>query len=189
MLAAIRRLHFSLVARAVRYFRAREIVKSLLPLHAQELRETQPNMWAMKKSQHAKEIAAVKAGNFTIVDRRSWQYPYIPEALHRLNQPILKNTPYNLRRFSETPIPRRALNLVKNALLSLRWRISIDEDEDQDDQEQLKNAKIATYCLKHPNLQDSYRTLFEAVYEDFLLGGYGTMEPQVTPDFRRPIKL
>lgn len=187
----LKSLHDTLMARTVRYFRAREIVKVLRPLHAQELAETQPHLWVQKKSQHAKEIAAVKSGQFSIVDRRSWQYPYIPEALHRLNQPILKNTPYNLRRFSETPIPRRAVNLVKNALLSLRWRVSVDEDSgyDADDPELLKNVKIAEYCLKHPNLQDSYRTLFEAVFEDFLMGGYGTLEPQLTPDYRRPIKL
>lgn len=187
---ALQRLHTNLQATAARYFRAREVIKVLRITHAQELADTPVNMWAVKKTEQAKDIAAVKSGQFSIIDRRSWQYPYIPEALHRLNQPILKNTPYNLRRFSETPIPRRALNLVKNAILSLKWRVSIDEENyDKDDPDLLKNAKIAEYCLKHPNLADSYRTLFEAVIEDFLLGGYGTIEPQLTPDYRRPIKF
>lgn len=188
--AGLRGLHQTLVARAVRYFRAREIVKVLAPLHSRELSETPVNQWVQKKSEQAKEIAAVKSGQFSIVDRRSWQYPYIPEALHRLNQPILKNTPYNLRRFSETPIPRRAVNLVKNALLGLRWRVTIDEENyDDEDRELLKKVKIAEDCLKKPNLQDSYRTLFEAVIEDFLMGGYGCIEPQLTPDYRRPVKM
>jgi len=105
------------------------------------------------------------------------------------NQPILKNTPYNLRRFSETPIPRKAINLIKDGLLSLRWQIVPDEDADQTDPELLKQCQIATYCLKHPNNTDSYRTLMEAVAEDFIIGGYGTIEPQLTPDYRRPVKL
>lgn len=187
---SLRSLHQSLVARAVRYFRANEVIRVLKPLHASELAQTPVNMWVQKKAEQAKEIAAVKSGQFTIVDRRSWQYPYIPEALHRLNQPILKNTPYNLRRFSETPIPRRATNLVKNSVLSLRWRVTVDEENyDPEDPQLLKNAKIAEYCLQHPNLVDSYRTLIEAVCEDFIMGGYGCMEPQLTPDARRPIKL
>lgn len=94
-----------------------------------------------------------------------------------------------LRRFTETPIPRRALNLIKNALLSLKWRVSIDDEFDDQDPELLKKVKIAEYCLMHPNLVDSWRTLMEAVVEDFLVGGYGTMEPQITPDYRRPVKL
>lgn len=99
------------------------------------------------------------------------------------------NTPYNLRRFTETPIPRRALNLVKNALLSLKWKVTIDDKYDDSDPELLKKVEIAEDCLMHPNLQDSWRTLMEAVIEDFLVGGYGTIEPQITPDYRRPIKL
>jgi hypothetical protein len=189
LFSGLRGLHDTLVARAVRYFRAREVVKVLQPLHSKELAETPVNQWVQKKAEQAKEIAAVKSGQFSIVDRRSWQYPYIPEALHRLNQPILKNTPYNLRRFSETPIPRRAVNLIKNALLGLKWKVSISDDYDDEDPELLKKVKIAEYCLEHPNLQDSYRTLFEAVIEDFLMGGYGCIEPQLTPDYRRPIKM
>jgi hypothetical protein len=187
--SALVQIHTNLKARALRYFRAREVVKVLAITHASELANTPTNMWAVKKAEHSREIAAVKSGQFPIVDRRSWQYPYIPEALHRLNQPILKNTPYNLRRFSETPIPRRAINLIKNALLSLKWRVTIDEEFDEEDPDLLKKVKIAEYCLLHPNLTDSWRTLMEAVVEDFLIGGYGAMEPQLTPDYRRPIKL
>ncbi len=185
----ILRIHRNLQAQALRYWRAREVVKVLRTTHARELAETPVNQWVQKKSEQAKEIAAVRQGQFNIVDRRSWAFPYIPEALHRLNQPILKNTPYNLRRFTETPIPRRALNLVKNALLSLKWRVVIDDEFEEDDPDLLKNVEIAEYCLDNPNLQDSWRTLMEAVIEDFLIGGYGSIEPQLTPDYRRPVKM
>lgn len=186
---SLKKIHQDLKARVLRYWRAREVVKVLRMTHATELSNTPVNMWVVKKAQHAAEIASVRAGKFDIIDRRSWAYPYIPEALHRLNQPILKNTPYNLRRFTETPIPRRALNLVKNALVALKWRISIEEKSDQDDEDLLKEVEVATECLEKPNLQDSWRTLMEAVVEDFLIGGYGTIEPQLTPDYRRPMKF
>jgi hypothetical protein len=185
-------VHTNIKAAVVRWFRAREVVKVMRVDHAQQLAEcyrTNPTNAVLLKAQQSREIAAVKSGQFGIIDRRSWQFPYIPEALHRLNQPILKNTPYNLRRFSETPIPRKAINLIKDGLLSLRWRVSPDEGQDQEDPELLKECEIATYCLKNPNNQDSYRTFMEAVAEDFIIGGYGTIEPQLTPDYRRPFKM
>lgn len=189
MLASLRKIHLELQSRAARFWRAREVVKVLSTIHAKELAETPVNQWAVTKRNHAKEIAAVKAGQFNIVDRRSWQYPYIPEALHRLNQPILKNTPYNIRRFTETPIPRRALNLVKDAIVGLKWKIVIDDKHDQDDPELLKHKDIAEYVFSHPNNVDTYRTLMEAVVEDYLTGGYGCIEPQLTPDYKRPMKM
>jgi len=48
-------------------------------IHAQELAQTPVNMWVQKKSEQAKEIQAVKAGQFPIIGRRSWAFPYVPE--------------------------------------------------------------------------------------------------------------
>jgi hypothetical protein len=192
MWTKLRFLHTQLKAKAARWFRARAVIKVLRVAHAQEMADvlrTNPTNSVVLQSRHSQEIASVKAGQFGVIDRRSWQFPYIPEALHRLNQPILKNTPYNLRRFSETPIPRRAINIIKDGLLSLRWQITPDENQDQTDPELLKQCETATYCLKNPNSQDSYRTFIEAVAEDFVIGGYGTIEPQLTPDYRRPFKM
>lgn len=189
MLATLRRLHSDLRAALTRYFRAREVVSVLKQNHVRELAETPVMMWAVKKAEHAKEIASVKAGNFDIIDRRSIAFPYVPQAVNRLHLPIMKNTPWNLRRFSETPIPRRAINLIKNGVLSLDWRVKAGEDYDENDPDILKRIKIAQYSLHHPNNTDSWRTLIEAVVEDFLIGGYGTIEPQLTPHYERPFKL
>ena len=34
-----------------------------------------------------------------------------------------KPTPYNLRRFAETPIARKAINTVKDRVAGMRWRV------------------------------------------------------------------
>jgi hypothetical protein len=34
-----------------------------------------------------------------------------------------KSTPINLRRFSETPVARRAINAIKDRIAGMRWRV------------------------------------------------------------------
>lgn len=191
ILDAIRQFHRDLKAKAARHYRTSEIVRVLSRSHEQELAATPGEQWALVKSRQANEIQAVRDGKFDVIDRRTWQFPYLPEALHRLNQPILKNTPYNLRRFSETPIPRRAINLIKNAILELKWQVEvIPELEDEGaPQERAKRIRIATDCFKRPNNVDSFRTFTEAVLEDIILGGYGCFEPRMTPYYKRPWKM
>ena len=98
--------------------------------------------------------------------------------------------PTIFRRFSETPIPRRAINLIKNAVLSLKWEIApTTEDDVADDPERELRINIATTSLKRPNNIDSFRDLMEAFLEDLILGGYGTLEPRLTPYYARPFKV
>lgn len=179
-------------ARAAKYLVTREVVKVLQLTHAQELATTPRNDWAIVRQRQVEEIKAVQSGQqFDIVDRRSWAFPYLPEALHRLNQPILKNTPYNLRRFSETPIPRRAMNLVKNAVLSFKWQIKPTKDfVDDVDPDREQRIRIATETLKRPNeAGESFRDLFEQGLEDFLINGAACFEHRITPFFKRPTKF
>lgn len=185
----LKQLHRDFKAAVAKHIRTQEITKVLSSAHIQELATTPGEQWALVKSRQAKEIQAVRDGKFDIVDRRSWQYPYLPEALHRLNQPILKNTPYNLRRFSETPVPRRAINLIKNTILSLDWVIEPTKENVRITPEMKKRIDIATDCLEHPNNVDSWWTMAEAVIEDIIVGGYGVMEPRLTPFYKRPFKL
>jgi|SRR5580765_5123533 len=190
-LLAILSLRSNLRAATAQYLVTRRVAKVLELTHAQELMVAPRNEWPMIRAKQVEEIKAVRDGQqFDIVDRRSWSYPYLPEALHRLNQPILKNTPYNLRRFSETPVPRRAINLIKNAILSLKWEVStIDSDANDDDPDVEKRIQIASELLKRPNNIDSFRELMEAFIEDMLIGGYGTLEPRMTPYPERPVKI
>jgi len=182
-------------AAAAKYYVNREILKKLEIVHAQEVLDTPRNELALVRQKQIAEIQAVKGGQmFDIVDRRSWPYPYLPEALHRLNQPVLKNTPYNLRRFSETPIPRRAINLVKNSVLSFHWEIKAKQEFEKQSDPEIKadreqRIKIATETLKKPNdTGESDRDYFEAMLEDFLTVGAGCSEFRLTPDVERPFK-
>lgn len=185
----IRQWHSNVKARVANYLAVRYTTKVLRLTHAAELVQYPRNEWPLIVKRQQEEIRAVASGQMDIIDRRSWAYPYLPEALHRLNQPILKNTPYNLRRFSETPIARRAINLIKNAILSRDWEIVPMKDAEGDNPETELRIQILEEGLTRPNNTDSWRDLMEAVIEDFLIGGYGCIEPRLTPYYKRPFKL
>lgn len=184
-------LRSNVQAAVANYLVHRQVANVLKLTHAQELMTAPRNEWPMIRAKQVAEIKAVQSGQgFDIVDRRSWAYPYLPEALHRLNQPILKNTPYMIRRFSETPIPRRAINLIKNAILSLKWKVQPSEGMDEEITPEMQlRIKILTESLKRPNNTDSFRELMEAAVEDLLIGGYMTLEPRMTPYYKRPFKV
>lgn len=190
LLELIKAVHNDFVASVSKRLRTKEVVRVLSLAHAKELSETPIENWNIKIQEQKDQIAAVMAGKLDIVDRRSWQFPYLPESLHRLNVPILKNTPYNLRRFAETPIPRRAINLIKNSIImSLRWEIRPVTEVNDLTPEIEKRIRIATEVLTHPNRQDSFRSFWEQVIEDIIMGGYGAIEPRLTPDYKRPLLL
>jgi hypothetical protein len=186
----IKDLHHDFKNSLVKRLRTREVVRVLSVAHAAELKETPIELWQTKIAEHKQQIQAVMAGKLDIVNRRSWAYPYLPESLHRLNQPILKSTPYNLRRFSETPIPRRAINLIKNSvIMTLPWEIRPVAEVDDVTPDIEKRIRIATHVFKHPNQSDSFRTFSEKVVEDIIVGAYGCFEPRITPDPKRPILM
>ena len=189
LVSLFRSLRSDLQFAVSKYLTERQVIEVLKLTHAQELMAYPRNEWPLVRSKQLEEIQAVAQGKpFDIVDRRSWAFPYLPEALHRLNQPILKNTPYNIRRFSETPIPRRAINLIKNAVLSLRWQVQPTGGEDDLNPERELRINIAEESLKRPNNTESFREWMEAVIEDFLLNGAGCFEPRMTPYYQRPFK-
>lgn len=176
-------------AKKVKQFRTEEIAKTLSIAHAVELSNTPGEMWPVTKERQSREIAAVRDGNITIVDRRSWQFPYLPSSISRIRQPILKMTPFNIRRFAKSPIPRRALNLIKNAVLSLEWDIlpikGTFSNSDPDTKSRIEAAKKS---FNTPNGTDSFQSFMEQNLEDFILLGASSIEPQLTPDPARPFK-
>jgi phage portal protein BeeE len=112
-------------------------------------------------------------------------YPGVPGG-----RALPKVTPANLRRFAETPVARRAINVIKDRVASLDWQVRLKRDvvagsvENAD--EKLRALRGA---LEQPNGSDSFRTLLEQVLEDALVGGFGAVEMELTGEARRPFQL
>ena len=101
-----------------------------------------------------------------------------------------KPTPANLRKFAETPVVRRAINLIKDRVASMDWQVRLKRDHDPEKVAfAAKRAKILRQSLEFPNASDSLRTLLEQVIEDALVGGFGAMEMELTGDPAKPVEL
>jgi len=134
------------------------------------------------------------AGDATIGERKtailpSILNPYNPAG--RAGQDALpKPTAANLRKFAETPVVRRAINVVKDKVASMDWQVRVRRGytgalvEDAD-----ARIKVLRRCLEEPNTSDSFRVLWEQVLEDLLVGGFGAVEMEGTDDPERPFHL
>ncbi len=104
--------------------------------------------------------------------------------------PLPKMTPGSLRRFAEMPVARRAINVIKDRVASLRWEVrlkaSVAPGSVEDGEERLRALRVA---LEEPNNTDSFRELLEQVIEDALVGGAGAVEMELTGDPQRPFSL
>ena len=103
---------------------------------------------------------------------------------------VPKPTAANLRRFAETPVARRAINLVKDRVASMDWQVRVRRGytaaEVPDAEARMQALRLA---LEEPNAGDSFRTLIEQVLEDTLVGGFGAAEIRATDDPARPFEL
>jgi phage portal protein BeeE len=101
-----------------------------------------------------------------------------------------KPTPANLRRFAETPVVRRAINLIKDRVASMDWQVRLKRDHDPDKVAFAgRRARVLRRSLEFPNASDSFRTLIEQAIEDALVGGFGAIEMELTGDPARPFEL
>jgi hypothetical protein len=101
-----------------------------------------------------------------------------------------KPTPANLRKFAETPVVRRAINLIKDRVASMDWQVRLKRDQDPEKVAFAgKRARILRRSLEFPNPSDSFRTLIEQVIEDALVGGFGAIEMELTGDAAKPFEL
>ena len=88
-----------------------------------------------------------------------------------------KATPANLRRFAETPVARRAINVIKDRIAGMRWRIQARSGRSLEQiPDGLVRAQILTENFQAPNPDDSFRSLLEQVLEDVIVGGFGAIE-------------
>lgn len=97
----------------------------------------------------------------------------------------IKPTPRHLRNFSRNVYARRAINAVKNPIALLEWEVK-PKNGVQITPELAAQIETATYCLEHPNADDSFRTWVEQVVED-VMHGAGASEIQTTGDPLRPL--
>jgi len=99
-----------------------------------------------------------------------------------------KPTAANLRRFAETPVARRAINIVKDRIASMDWQIRLKRDA-TNGTITTEDLRLLRKTLAAPNPGDSFRTLIEQVLEDVIVGGFGAMEMEVTGDADSPFRL
>jgi len=114
--------------------------------------------------------------------RRTSALPSIFNSYGPLTEAMPKATPYNLRRFSETPIARRAINCIKDRIAGMRWRIQPRQGYSLDTiPNGAERVRILTSNFEMPNPDDSFRSLAEQVLEDIVVGGFGAIEVQSNP--------
>jgi HK97 family phage portal protein len=122
--------------------------------------------------------------------RRTAALPSIFNSYGPLNDAMPKPTSYNLRRFSETPVARRAINCIKDRIAGMRWRVQPRQGYSLEAiPEGGARVRILTDNFDAPNPDDSFRSLAEQVLEDIIVGGFGALEVQASGDPSRPVVL
>ncbi len=133
------------------------------------------------------------AGDATKGERKTVMLPSIlsPYGQNRAGQNTTpKPTAANLRKFAETPVARRAINVVKDKIASMDWKIKLRRGYSNVDVPDAETRmQILRRCLEEPNVSDSFRTVFEQVLEDVLVGGFGAVEMEATGEELRPFHL
>lgn len=110
---------------------------------------------------------------------------YLPRGLSTREKTMSKE---RIRKFAKTPYCRRAINIIKNSVLSLPW--VVEKKNINTDNELLDNQiKIIENCLSNPNNSDTYRSLIGTAIEDILTGDCGAIEVCMSSDMQRPIWL
>ena len=127
------------------------------------------------------------AGDATMGERKTAMLPSILTPYHpagRGGQNALpKPTPANLRKFAETPVVRRAINVVKDKIASMDWQVRVRRGYSEATVEDAEaRMTVLRRCLEEPNASDSFRVLWEQVMEDLLVGGFGAVEMEATGD-------
>jgi HK97 family phage portal protein len=122
--------------------------------------------------------------------RRTLALPSIVNPVHFPGRHLPKPTPLNLRRFAETPVVRRAINVIKDRIAAMDWQVRIRRGVHPDDVTvPARKLSALRRTLEEPNPTDSFRTLMEQAIEDALTGGYGAIEMEPTGDPDRPAML
>jgi HK97 family phage portal protein len=122
--------------------------------------------------------------------RKTLALPAVVSPLQFPGRLLPKPTPMNLRRFAETPVVRRAINVIKDRIAAMDWQVRVRRRAAPGNAvESTARIKALRRTLEEPNSTDSFRTLIEQVIEDTLTGGFGAIEMESTGDEERPAML
>lgn len=150
----------------------------------------------MKVRQQLRELWRQATGTASVAaaenptERKTLALPAILSPVQFPGQSLPKPTPANLRRFAETPIVRRAINVIKDRIAAMKWQIRVRPGcACGDDSARAAKMLALRRVLEEPNEVDSFRTLMEQVIEDALTGGYGSIEMESTLVDDRPAML
>lgn len=80
-----------------------------------------------------------------------------------------------LRAFSESPIPRRAIDYIKNQTSMLDWDLAPKNGKIPNARQKKDIARIKA-ILESPNSHESWRSFIEQIVEDMLVIGYASIE-------------
>jgi hypothetical protein len=123
-----------------------------------------------------------------IAKRRTLALPSILNTYGPRADSFPKPTPINLRRFSETPVARKAINTIKDRIAGMRWRVQPRPGRTPAPDHDLR-INALTQNFQSPNPDDSFRSLAEQVLEDVIVGGFGAIEIDSTGDAASPLTL
>ena len=123
-------------------------------------------------------------------ERKTLALPAILSPLQFPGKLLPKPTPANLRRFAETPVVRRAINVIKDRIAAMDWQVRVRRGV-RTGEVAFAERKLRALrrSLEEPNAVDSFRTLIEQAIEDALTGGFGAIEMEPTGDPERPAML
>jgi HK97 family phage portal protein len=151
----------------------------------EQLRE----IWRQATGSDRRAEIAASAANAE-AERKTLALPSILSPVQFPGQLLPKPTPMNLRRFAETPVVRRAINVIKDRIAAMDWQVRVRRGVRAKDLAYAeRKLQALRRTLEEPNEVDSFRTLIEQVIEDALTGGYGAIEMEPTGDGERPAML
>ena len=157
-----------------------------------KVREQLRTLWRQAKGGTSVAVEAADANP----ERKTLALPSILSPVQFPGQSLPKPTPANLRRFAETPVVRRAINVIKDRVAAMDWQIRVRRGcaagegcGSGNAEETSRRLLVLRRTLEEPNAVDSFRTLIEQVIEDALTGGYGAIEIEPTGDPERPAML
>jgi HK97 family phage portal protein len=126
----------------------------------------------------------------TGTERKTLAMPSVLSPIQFPGQLLPKPTPMNLRRFGETPVVRRAINVIKDRIAAMDWQVRVRRGAAPGEGAEIVPRLAALRrTLEEPNATDSFRTLIEQAIEDALTGGFGAIEMEPTGEDEQPAMM